>query len=130
MAWAKIDDKFWHHKKVMRAWQRDPAAIGLWTMALTQANETESDGWIDPEWLEVIMPDAERRERLVAVLIDAGLWREFGDGWEFHDYHDFQPAKSHLEHVREMRRINGSKGGKRSGEVRAARSNEANAKQA
>jgi hypothetical protein len=121
VAWAKIDDGFWHHKKVMKAWQRNPAAIGLWTMALAQANETESDGWVDPDWLEVIVLDDAERERLVGVLIDAGLWEEFGDGWQFHDYHDFQPSASHLDHVREQKRIAGKLGGERSGQVRRAK---------
>jgi hypothetical protein len=117
MAWVKLDDGFWHHRKVRKAW-REPRAVGLWAMALAHVNEAEQDGFVDPEWIEDQIPDADERARVIAALVDAGLWRECNDGWEFHDYHDYQPSAAKIAEVREARRMAGKLGGAASGRSR------------
>lgn len=119
MAWVKLDDRFWANRKVRRAW-REPRAVGLYVMALCRANAEESDGFVDPEWAEMQIPDDVERDRVVTALVDVGLWEPFGDGWQIHDYHAYQPSKVKLEEVREARRLAGKLGGQKSGESRRA----------
>lgn len=117
MAWVKLDDGVWRHRKIRRAW-KEPRAVGLWAMALTHSAEAEQDGFVDPEWVEMQIPDTKEREEVIAVLVEVGLWAPFGDGWQFHDYHDYQPSAEKLAGIREARRLAGTLGGQASGRSR------------
>jgi hypothetical protein len=97
VSWAKLDDRFAGNRKVRRAWKREPASIGLYVFALTYCAQHETDGLIDPEFVEDIMPTKKDRERAVAVLLDVGLWEQGEDGYMVHDYLDYQPSRASAE---------------------------------
>ncbi len=117
VTWVKLDDAFWRHRKIRKAW-REPRAVGLYVMALARCNEEESDGFVDPEWLEMQIADPDELSRVVGALVSARLWEPFGDGWHVHGYDKYQPTSAKLAEVREARRMAGALGGKASGNVR------------
>ncbi|MCK9249991.1 MAG: hypothetical protein M0P31_13590 [Solirubrobacteraceae bacterium] len=98
MGWAKIDDQLHGDRKVRRLWHTEPAALGLWTLALSHCANQETDGHIDDLWVLERVPDDEMRERLVTALVSVGLWdeRDGSDGWWIHDYLDYNPSRAEL----------------------------------
>lgn len=113
MPWVKLDDALHRHRKVRRAWALHPRALGLHLLALSYCGEAFSDGFVDPEWLAMQHPPGAPPGELAAAvrgLVDAGLWREFGDGWEIHDWLDFNPSQADVERVQEARRLAGQAG--------------------
>ena len=88
LAWARIDDKFSDHPKVLGC---DLAAIGLWTLCLTWARGQASGGLI-PSTLPRRFGD---KGKATAQLVESGLWERSGDGWLIHNYSDYGPPRSH-----------------------------------
>lgn len=101
MAWARVDDGFYDHPKVIGL---DLAAVGLWTLCLTWCHhrrDLEVQGYIPPLLPSRLGGD----DHLAARLVEAGLWHAPGhacehlkcppikDGWLIHDYGDYVPAK-------------------------------------
>ena len=118
MPWTKLDDGFHAHRKVRRVWARGGRALGLHVMAMTYSSRNLMDGFVDPEWVIEQLPDDRERLQVVECLLEEGLWEQFGDGFQIHDFLEYNPSASHVVHVREMRRLAGKQGGMRSGEVR------------
>jgi len=97
MAWARIDDGFDDHPKVLALMEHDDgvAAIGLWILCLTWAHRnTRKKGKI-PGRLPASLPrrymgvpgrDAAR------LLADSGLWEAVADGWQIHDFDQYLPT--------------------------------------
>lgn len=114
--WAKVDDGWWCHPKVM-ALPLD--ARGLWISALSWSCAQRTS--IVPKHL-LAMLGAD--DTLAGVLVEAGLWNEHPDGWEVHDWAEYQEMTKS-----EKRAEAGRKGGLASGLSRQPKQNEANAKQ-
>lgn len=119
MSWAKLDDRFHDNRKVRRAWLTCPAAIGLYALALTYCASHETDGHVDQEFVLATVPKPRERDRMVAALIDAGLWHANGSGWIVNDYLDFNLSRDDLEARREAKRAAGKIGGAASAAARA-----------
>jgi hypothetical protein len=113
MAWAKIDDGWWAHPKVMVL---SLAASGLWARALSWSCHQRKDV-IPPRFLDMVEADTSHADELVEV----GLWHPVDGGWLIHEWDQYQGQS-----LSEKRADAGRKGGKRSGE---ARRNEASGKQ-
>lgn len=97
MTWAKFDDRYHDNRKVKKAWRTEPVSIGLHCMAITYSSMHETDGIIDLDWLEEKLPNAKLRQRVVATLVDAGLFEPVdGDRFLVHDYLDFNPSSEQL----------------------------------
>jgi hypothetical protein len=99
MAWARLDDGFGDHPKVLDVIDSLPelegaAAIGLWTLALTYAHSTmrtaKVPGFIPRSF-------ARSRARVPAYLgdrlVEVGLWEAREGGWFIHDYTDYLPSE-------------------------------------
>jgi hypothetical protein len=106
MAWARVDDGWWCHPKVMNL---DLASKGLWITALSWSCAQRKD----------VVPDAFLR--MIAAtndeanaLVRAGLWVATDDGYQIHDWAVYQDMS-----LSEKRAEAGRKGGIRSGEVRS-----------
>ena len=112
MAWAKIDDGWWAHPKVM---ELSLAASGLWARALSWSCHQRKDT-VPRRFLAMVDADDIHAKELV----DAGLWIECDAGWRIHDWSEYQERT-----LSEKRAEAGAKGGKASGEARR----EANGKQ-
>lgn len=112
MAWAKLDDSFFRHRKA-RAAGKDGRA--LFVASLCWCGAQLSNGHIGTADLQLLAAEAEVRGTATARrLVDAGLWEEVDDGWVVHDYLDWNlPAEAELE-KRRARAEAGRKGGLKS----------------
>jgi hypothetical protein len=97
MSWARIDDGFDDHPKVLWLLEHDDgvAAIGLWTLCLTWAyRNTRKQGKI-PGRLPASLP---RRylgipgRDAAKLLIDADLWEIAENGYQIHDFELYLPT--------------------------------------
>lgn len=97
MPWARIDDGFDDHPKVLALLDHDDgaAALGLWVLCLTWAHRnTRKKGKI-PGRVPLSLP---RRylgvpgRDAAKLLVDAGLWDVAEDGWDIHDFDQYLPT--------------------------------------
>jgi hypothetical protein len=103
MSWARLDDRFHDNRKIRRLWRREGLALGLHVMAITYCAGNETDGIVDLEFVEERIPQVRDRDRIVAALVEVGLWAaaDDGRGWRIHDYLDFNPSHESLVAKRE-----------------------------
>jgi putative intracellular protease/amidase len=124
--WAKIDDGFYDHPKVLVAGEE---AANLYLRGLVWCCKHLTDGAIPREALRTLTG---RRDAaaLAAKLVASGLWEARESGWAVHDFHDHNPTaaevKARRAELSAKRAEAGKRGGIRSGQVRVM---EANAKQ-
>jgi hypothetical protein len=115
MTWVKLDDGLWRHRKIRKAW-KEPRAVGMYVLALCHCNEEnaseENNGFVDADWVELMLPAKPERDRVTGTLEDLGLWEPRTGGWQIHDYLDYQPDHHKVLEIREARRFAGSLGGK------------------
>ena len=126
MTWAKVDDGFLDHPKVLVAGEE---AANLYLRGLVWCCKHLTDGAIPREALRTLT--ARRDAGALAVkLVAAGLWEVDGNGWRVHDFHDHNPTaaevKARRSELSAKRSEAGKLGGIRSGQVRGG---EANGKQ-
>lgn len=126
MSWAKLDDGFFDHPKVLVAGED---AANLYVRGLVWCCKHLTDGAIPREALRTLTG---RRDAaaLAAKLVASGLWEMRDGGWAVHDFHDHNPTaaevKARRSELSAKRAEAGKRGGIRSGQVRGM---EANAKQ-
>lgn len=82
MAWARVDDGWWSHPKVLGL---SLESRGLWITALSWSCAQRKSRV--PHHLVRMVGATEDN---VAELVDAGLWRETEGGWEIHDWAEYQ----------------------------------------
>ena len=82
MAWAKVDDGWWAHRKVMHL---SLAARGLWTTCLSWSCQYRTDTIPDP-LVRMVGGD----DDLVDELERAGMWHRTDGGYQIHDWADYQ----------------------------------------
>lgn len=104
MGWFKADDKFSVHPKVICV---SLAARGLWITAGTWSRMMQTEGQI-PRAYPKTLPGGEDAAK---ELVEAGLWDEYDDIYEFHDWNDFQPSNEEDEAARQQKIEAGRKGG-------------------
>ena len=133
MPWAKFDDRFISHPKVLAA---GPLAIALHMRAIVHSALHLTDGIIRRRQLNHILnweDDAEdfddappRNLELAARLVNAGLWEEApeGEGWQIHDYLDWNPSRAEAQATSAARSEAGRKAGLASGAARRKKANE------
>lgn len=86
MSWARVDDQWWMHPKVLPL---PMAARGLWTTALSYCGQRGTPV-VPTAWLDMVAGDEGRN--LARVLTDGGLWVEVDGGWEVHDWDQYQAS--------------------------------------
>ena len=126
--WAKVDDRFMRHPKIIAA-GRD--ARDLYLAALLYCSENLTDGHVPAARLRLLAAEADIDSPLEAVerLVEVGLWERRGnDGWQVHDYLEYQPSRDKALALKEARAEAGSVGGYKSADKRAQAKQEANAK--
>lgn len=112
--WARVGDEWWCHPKVMGL---GLAPRGLWISALSWSCHQRKS--VVP-WTLLAMLGAD--ESHAAELVDAGLWKPCGDGWEIHDWAEYQDMSTS-----EKRALAGAKGGKASGAARRSKAKQTDA---
>jgi hypothetical protein len=78
MAWAKIDDQFADHPKVIAA---GPLAGWLYVCGLTYCARLLTDGFI-PTGQVRKLADLDRAMDLAHTLVEVGMWEEVGGGFQ------------------------------------------------
>jgi hypothetical protein len=120
VTWAKVDDQFAEHPKVLALGRDRFAGMGLWLLGLTYANRFLTDGFIP----DAALPAGSRK--LAARLVEVRLWEHVSGGYRIHDFGDYQPSREEVNSLRAARAEAGRKGGLRSGSTRLSKG-EANA---
>ena len=107
MAWARLDDRWHDHPKVI---QVGLEAAGLWAMCLTwacHARRSSPTPGVVPAGVIARFAGPKAR-RLTKVLVDARMFdAETPDGWPIHDFDDYLP-----KYDVEQAKAAGAKGGK------------------
>lgn len=133
MVWAKVDDQFTDHEKVVGL---SLAAKGLWLCGLVYSARRLTDGFVSESVVAREAYDAQTDGldwvALANELVNARLWDEVEGGYRIHDYLDYNPSRAEVEADRmtlaEKRAAAGRRGGIASGQARSNQ-NEANGKQ-
>lgn len=119
MPWAKVDDNFHDHPKIVRLLDEPDGltAVGLWTICLAWARKHHKRGQTEA----LIAHGVPRRltgcdPTLPSLLVKVGLWTECADGWMIHDYKDYLPSEA----MSNARAEAGRKGGLKSGQSRVS----------
>ena len=100
MAWFKMDDQLYGHKKTRRA---GVEAMGLWAICGAWSAAHEEDGFV-PDY---IAENFTTKANLYADrLVKAGFWekteKDGDNGWQFHDWNQYQPTADQQEARREQ----------------------------
>jgi len=77
MTWIKVCDGFDTDRRIE---QVGLAAAGLFVRSVSYSARHSLDGQVDEKWLRRRVSGAKQREKLVAELIEAELWRRGQDG--------------------------------------------------
>lgn len=108
MTWAKLDDAFYDHPKVLRAGED---AADLYVRALAYCSRYLTDGAIPVEALSRL--STRRNVRASAEkLVDTKLWERDGNVYRVHDYLAWNPSAEDIRKMRESKRDAGSRGAK------------------
>ena len=97
MTWAKLDDSFPEHLKVI---DLTDGAFRLYVEGLCYAARNLTDGAL-PRAAVRRLTGGDRR---AGELVDAGLWDRTDTGWVIHDYLDFNPSSEQVRGEREQAR--------------------------
>jgi len=124
MPWGRVDDSAYTHPKFLGL---DPAAVGLWAMALSYCNDHLTDGCVPRAQLSRLIAASQSKAlRLANALVRAGLWEDRGiDGFQVHDYLEWNDSAEQIRGKRaataEARSRAGRIGGRRSAEARRSK---------
>lgn len=121
MTWAKLDDAFPNHPKVVELSDR---LFRLHVTAICYCAKGLTDGEVPAGALRRLLRGTPRQAQ---ALVDAGLWEVNGDGWAVHDYLKYNPSSAQVEELRRQRAEAGSLGGQASAEAKAQASAEPSA---
>jgi len=100
MAWARLDDGFYDHPKVLSLIEEEPegwAALGFWCACLAWAHRHTRKPGKTPGHMSrsaVARMDRIRGPAYAGLLVKHGLWElhRDGDGWLIHDFQEFLPS--------------------------------------
>lgn len=95
MSWAKLDDAFPDHPKVIGL---SADAFRLHVTAICYAARFETDGAIPAGGL----PRIGGTTASVDELVDAGLWDRTPRGWQIHDYLQYNPSRAERQTMRQQ----------------------------
>lgn len=96
MTWARLDDNFYDHPKVVMA---GTAAVGLFALALAYCARHSTDGVVTHSALARLAPDDDAAA-LAQRLVDAGLWHLHTAGFLVHDYLHYNPSAKDVDKQR------------------------------
>ena len=98
MSWAKIDDQFSEHPKVIEA---GPLAGWLYVRGLCYAAKYLTDGFISDAQAQQLALFAGSSPELLQKLVDCSLWERVNGGYQIHDYLDYNPTAASVRAERE-----------------------------
>lgn len=101
MPWTRLDDSLDEHRKVDALIEqseiRGLAAVGLWTLTLTNSNRRLTDGEVSRATLRKLAPrhGLALADQLVAVRL-----YDHDDAYAIHDFLDYNPSRASVEERR------------------------------
>jgi hypothetical protein len=98
MAWAKLDDQFVEHPRIVPLGDR---AFRLHVAAICLSNRKLTDGHISSHDGRILMASVKASRRHTDELVELGVWETNGDGWQIRAYLQWNPT---AEYVKERRR--------------------------
>jgi hypothetical protein len=103
VSWAKLDDRANEHRKQLAA---GAEACWLWACGLMYANRQPArDGFIPEQMLPMLYPlPPGKRVKLVAKLVEVGLWDIAPGGYLIHQFTVWNRSKEQVEAEREATR--------------------------
>src|SRR5580692_3491596 len=113
MSWAKLDDRFHSHPKVLELLAKgDDGAWALcsWTLGLSHCSANLTNGYIKVSAVVRLTGSLARAQCLAGLLVEVGLWEVAADGWLFHDYLVYNPTKEKVLAAEAARKEGGQKG--------------------
>lgn len=118
MSWAKFDDRFPSHKKIMRL---SAEAFRLFVTAVCFACEHGTNGAVDRAILQGLpnVPRGAKLRSVITELEESGCWEKTDVGWQIHDFLQWNPDAETVEAQRGKRSASGKLGGMRSAESKA-----------
>lgn len=121
MAWAKFDDQYPHHPKMIEGGRLE--AIGLDVAGICYCNRHLTDGFVSDKALSLLFPPARNVKKLAQLLVDVGRWHRDDErkGYTIHDFLEYNPSRDEVEETRQKKAEAGRRGGKRSGKVRGSK---------
>lgn len=93
MSWAKLDDAMCEHRKVKRTLRKSRPAIALHFLGILHCSRYLTDGFVEHEYVEEVLPPRER-ESALAALVEYGLWVPCDGGYTIHDYLEHNPTRA------------------------------------
>ncbi len=129
MVWVRIDDRMPDNPKVAAA---GPLALAMQVAALCYSNRELTDGFVPRSVARRLLDwhaeDGDGRvwrigrtsgtvgddvdpQWVIALLLNAGIWRETAGGYAIHDFSDYQPSKAEVEDLAAKRSEAGRRGG-------------------
>lgn len=134
MGWAKFDDRYSEHPKIVAA---GPLAELLDRRAIEYCARQETDGFVPEQQArrlcsDLVMDLGADWIELVKTLVGVGRWSETAGGYTVHDFTDYHPTRAQKNEeraaARERMAKNRQNKGKRSGDVQTntAQNNGAN----
>lgn len=94
MAWGRIDDTWWRHRKTLalRGEHRGEAALLFWS-AISWSNDQLADGFVTSGVVRMLGSD----QAVVDELVRVGFWDAAGDGaWRIHDYLEYNRSREQI----------------------------------
>lgn len=101
MAWARLDDGFFCHPKVIKVWDDEPAAVGLWVRLISYCSKYETDGFVPESTVAMLSPKASERSHQVDALIRGAAVVKHEDGFVIQGYLDYNPSRAQITEKRE-----------------------------
>ena len=100
MAWGRIDDGHWRHRKVAALDDdlRKPCLALFW-LAVSWANDHGTDGRVSMTGLRQLDGTTQEADELVRV----GLWDKDGKGYAIHDFLDFNKSAQQVAEAKAQR---------------------------
>lgn len=117
MAWARLDDRFSEHPKIIGLSDR---AFRLHVTAIVYAARNRTDGHVPGPLARTWGYPA----RFVSELLAAGLWEKADGGYLIHDYLEYNPSRADLEEKDQKIKSARSLAGKRGAAARWQRDDE------
>lgn len=127
MVWAKLDDQYPRHKKILAA---GAEGLALDVAGICWSNAEGTDGFI-PDYALTILYPVKNHAKVAARLVELGRWErdDARSGWHIHDFHDFNPTADAAADVKAKRAEAGRRGGQASASAKAQASAQAGVKQ-
>jgi hypothetical protein len=126
MAWARIDDGYSSHPKVVAA---GAEGLALDVAGMCYAARFATDGHVPSVMVGALCPPVADPEAVAERLVEVGRWHAPGhdcpdcmdvsDGWVIHDFLEYNRSAAKQEDRRRKRAKAGRKGGQRSGQARS-----------